>query len=144
MSTWQLQCDCGQVRLEVRGQPVARAYCHCRDCREFYGLPLLAATAWRREDVHVRQGAQRIYEFKHPTKAMTRAFCRDCGQTVYGSNRLGFVVIRNTLFARETGVMPEALEPQLHLFYRQREVEVDDVLPKYLDGRNGELFQPAR
>lgn len=143
MPHWHLQCDCGNVQLQVVGSPVAKAYCHCQDCREFYGLPVLAATAWKRDAVTVCKGADRLADFKQPTKAMTRTFCRDCGQTVYGTNRFGFIVIKNTLFARETGQIPEALQPQLHLFYRQREIDVNDGLPKYQDGRNGELFEPA-
>ncbi|WP_176057492.1 GFA family protein [Paraburkholderia sp. BCC1876] len=131
-----LQCLCGTIRIELSGEPVARANCHCGSCRDFYGTSMLSATAWPAEQVTVTRGS--VSTFRHPAKQLTRAFCAACGEIVFGTNRLGMRVLPNSLVARAAGgELPEALRPTLHLFYRHRLVEVQDELPKYLDGWDG-------
>lgn len=130
-----LRCSCGTIELTVSGEPAARAYCHCATCRDFYGLPVLAATAWNPAALQVTQGQTRLGEYRHPTRQMRRHFCQDCGDTLYGVNRLGMAVIRNALLARAFGGnVPDALRPAFHLFYADRELDIDDALPKYLEG----------
>jgi hypothetical protein len=53
-------------------------------------------------------------------------------------------VIRTSLFAKtQGGLLPEALRPKFHLFYGSREIDVEDDLPKYVEGRDGPLFSNA-
>lgn len=120
---------------------MARAYCHCSSCRDFYDLPVLSATAWERDAVRIIKGQEFIGEFKHPTKQMSSKFCASCGTTVLGTNRLDLVVIRTSLIAKGMGgVLPDGLAPEFHLFYAHRGVDIDDGLPKYLEGWDGPLF----
>lgn len=135
-----LACLCGAVELRLDGQPAARANCHCGTCRDFYGTPMLAATAWQADDVSLVRGT--LAHFAHPHKRLSRAFCAACGETLYGTNRLGMRVLPNALLARAAGGgLPPALRPAMHLFYRERVIEVDDALPKYLDGWDGPLYE---
>jgi hypothetical protein len=123
------------------GTPMARAYCHCASCRSFYGLSVLAATAWQTEHVVVAKGQAMLGHYQHPTKQLRRYFCSTCGEAMYGVNRLGFTVIQTALFAKAAGgSLPDALSPELHLFYAQREMNINDELPKYLEGRSGAVF----
>lgn len=139
-----LSCSCGAVELLVSGSPVARAYCHCSSCREFYGFPVLAATAWKNDVVRVSKGLGLLGKYKHPTKQMQRHFCLACGTTMFGANRLGLTVIHNSLIAKAWGgLLPDALTPEFHLFYAYREFDIDDELPKYLEGRDGPLFSSS-
>jgi hypothetical protein len=97
---------------------------------------MLSATAWTAESVtHIgRQAAT----FLHPTKQLARTFCIVCGETVFGTNRLGMKVVPNSLVARAAeGILPEQFQPTMHLFYRHRIIDVNDTLIKYLDGWNG-------
>ena len=72
---------------------------------------------------------------------MERYFCQSCGTTVFGTNRIDLTVIRTSLIAKAMGgSLPETLMPEFHLFYAQREVTIDDGLPKYLEGWDGPLF----
>ena len=36
--------------------------------------------------------------------------------------------------------VPDALRPAFHLFYADRELDIDDALPKYLEGWDGPVF----
>ncbi|WGS52627.1 GFA family protein [Paraburkholderia sp. D15] len=131
-----LQCLCGTVELSMRGAPAARANCHCRSCRDFYGTSVWSATAWAADQVTISRGS--VSAFKHPAKRLTRHFCTVCGETMFGTNRLGMRVLPNSLVARACGgELPDALKPTMHLFYRHRLLDVQDALPKYLDGWDG-------
>jgi hypothetical protein len=131
----QLACLCGAVKVDLIGEPAARANCHCASCRDFYATSMLSATAWASENV-VTHGALQV--FQHPTKQMSRAFCPACGETVFGTNRFGMRVVLNSLFARaHDGALPENRTPTMHLFYRHRVIDVRDSLIKYLDGWDG-------
>lgn len=136
-----LNCDCKAVSMTVSGAPAACAYCHCATCREFYGVTVLAATAWPEESVTISAGADHVAEYRHPAKQMRRCFCTRCGAILFGMNRLGKVVISNAIFARSSGgVLAPELRPKFHLFYGARAIDVHDELPKYIDGWDGPLF----
>lgn len=135
-ATRSIRCLCRAVGVKLTGEPAARANCHCASCRDFYGAPMLSATAWPAEQVAVAEGDAAT--FTHPAKHLSRTFCAACGETVFGTNRLGMRVVPNAIVARATGgELPDALRPTMHLFYRQRIVDVRDELPKYLDGWDG-------
>lgn len=137
---YSLRCDCGAVELRVAGEPVACVYCHCPSCRGFYDLPMLAATAWNPESVTVAAGDASIRRYQHPEKQMQRHFCPDCGETLFGDNRFGLIVILNSVFEKSLGALPDSLQPTMHLFYQDRVVNVADSLPKYREAWDGELF----
>jgi len=137
-ATYSLRCLCGGVNVELRGEPAARANCHCQSCRDFYGTSMLSATAWLPEQVTVAEGS--VATFAHPTKQLSRAFCPNCGETVFGTSRLNMRVVPNSFVARATGgALPDALHATMHLFYRHRIIDVSDELPKYLDGWDGPI-----
>ncbi|WP_268998859.1 GFA family protein [Paraburkholderia sejongensis] len=137
----RLTCLCGKVSVELHGRPTARANCHCSSCRGFYGTSIFAATAWEADSVRIGGGVGRT--FKHPEKQLTKTFCDVCGEVVFGTNRLEMRVVPNALVARATdGKLDAALAPTMHLFYRQRVVDVSDDLPKYLDGWDGPTYTP--
>ncbi|MBB3226110.1 hypothetical protein FHW69_000700 [Luteibacter sp. Sphag1AF] len=133
-------CFCGAVRIELTGEPVARANCHCGSCRDFYGTSMLSATAWPEQQVNVTEGA--TTRFPHPTKQLAQTFCVACGETVFGENRLNMRIVPNSLLARSTdGVLAADMQPTMHLYYRNRIIDVVDDLPKYLDGWDGPLHE---
>ncbi|WP_217590188.1 GFA family protein [Burkholderia sp. GbtcB21] len=139
--TLSARCLCGAVTVTLRGEPAARANCHCATCRDFYGTPMLSATAWPPEQIAVDgTGAT----FPHPSKSMSRTWCVSCGEIVSGTNRFGMRVVPNSLTARaHGGQLPDDLQPTMHLFYRQRVIDVIDALPKYLDGWDGPTLDNA-
>lgn len=141
---FDIQCTCGTVTIRLNGAPAARAYCHCRACQDFYGLPVLAANAWPRDALLVTRGQEHLLDYPHPRLRMQRHYCGNCGETLFGGNRLGMAVVRTNLIARAfNGELPPAHAPAFHLFYAYRTLDVDDALPKYLEGWDGPLYQPT-
>lgn len=136
--TLRITCLCGENAMELHGAPAARANCHCTTCRDFYGVAMLSATAWAAESVTLSDGNHA--RFQHPAKQLSKTFCLNCGDVLLGTNRLGMCVVPNAVVARAAGgVLDAAFAPTMHLFYRQRVIEVTDSLPKYLDGWDGPL-----
>lgn len=134
-----MACLCGTVSITLNGEPQAKANCHCGTCRDFYGTPMLSATAWLAEQVEVTRGS--VSTYSHPTKKLSRAFCSACGETVFGTNRLGMRVVPNGIVARASEQeLPEEMQPTMHLFYRHRTIDIQDELPKYLDGWDGPTY----
>ena len=140
---YHLACDCGAVELDVSGTPVVSAYCHCRSCREMYGVEMLSASAWTSDAVtrRVATGTDLIAH-RQPGRRMWRYHCAACGRLVHGRNRHGYLVIPTQRF-RVAGDdrLPGPLEPTAHLFYDQRVIDIGDELPKHAD--DGDLFSES-
>ncbi len=134
----RITCLCGANIMELHGRPAAQANCHCATCRDFYGVAMLSATAWSAESVSV--SGTKNARSQHPAKQLSKTFCLTCGDVLFGTNRLGMRVVPNTLVARAAeGVLGAGFAPTMHLFYRERVIDVADALPKYLDGWDGPL-----
>lgn len=138
-----VQCHCGGAIVDLHNQPAARANCHCDGCRDFYGTSMLSATAWSADAVQLTRG--QVASYAHPIKQLSRTFCVNCGETLFGTNRLGMRVVPNAIVARAAGgTMPDDWRPTMHLFYRHRVIDVTDELIKYLDGWDGTEYESSK
>lgn len=140
MSIYQIYCDCKSVSFTTEGSPAAKAYCHCADCRNFYSTPVFAASAWNKSSLKVLYGDELVSNYQHPHKQLSKFFCVKCGDTLFGTNRLGMYVVPNKHIFHTSEQTELTMQPDFHLFYRQRVIDIDDILKKYLDGRSGEVF----
>ena len=140
-NTYSVHCDCGAVELGITGQPIVHAYCHCIDCRELLNVPYHAVTAWKSRDVKIVNGIDNLVEYQHPTLDMERAYCAHCGEVLFNTNSMGWRVVSQWFIAKcnDAGLPPE-LCSDMHFFYEQRVVDIDDELPKYLRGTDGPLY----
>lgn len=129
-TTYELSCDCGQVKMAVRGEPKLSLYCHCRSCRALYGTDIVPLTGWAEESVDLPD-ASTMFDYKLSDCEMRRFGCPNCGMTLYARHRPGIPVIPHGVFRRNNGgELPTELAPTLHLFYRDRVLEMGDDLPK--------------
>ena len=145
-------CACGANTFEVTfGVPMQRLYCHCLYCQQFMGTPSTDVTFVRAKNVvvhgeHATFAAPKLLppgfahgrgsRFGHPDRGrfakcanLDRGRCDDCGQpfleTIGGA--AGMVFIPSNNFDR-----PDMLPPaQRHIYYRLREHDVADKLPKH-------------
>lgn len=127
----KVHCDCDSVELTMAGPPKVHGYCHCEDCRELLQVPYHSVLAWEGGQVTIRRGRDEVIEYKHPSKRMTRVFCRHCGEVLYNTNAMGWKLVSQLLFRKcNTGALPEGFEPTAHFFYDRRVINIDDALPK--------------
>jgi hypothetical protein len=120
-------CLCGSITYEIShdmGDVVD--YCHCRQCRQASGAPVVAWIQVAPERFRVTKGAAKA--FASSVHAM-RWFCPDCGAQLYmtdDQNRSVGVTL-GTLDA------PEAMRPTVHGWESERVVwlKLADDLPRY-------------
>jgi hypothetical protein len=107
-------CNCGQVRLEMRDEPIRVGLCHCLTCRKETGGPFMAFAVWRRHQVTV-SGETRSWI------ALTdhRHFCPHCGSALFGA------IDANDEIEVRLGCLDDApsnLLPQYELWVSRREI----------------------
>ena len=130
-SGYNVQCDCGAIRVEMVGTPKVHAFCHCEDCRALLDVPYHSVVAWEPENVSIVSGESDAVEYKYPTLSMTRVFCKHCGETVYNTNAMGWRLVSQLLIRKcNDGELPDELQSDAHYFYDRRIVDINDQLPK--------------
>ena len=84
MSTLKGGCQCGAVRYEVAGVPLATYVCHCRECRKQSASAFGISVIVRTSDLHLRQGA--VASWTRGTDSGGRlkcVFCPECGSRLW-------------------------------------------------------------
>jgi hypothetical protein len=85
MATRAAACHCGQLQLEVTGQPSAVSICHCLDCQRRTGSAFGMQAGFKADQVSV---TGRYHDFmrisdESDRKAHVFHFCPDCGSQVF-------------------------------------------------------------
>ena len=85
MATREAACHCGQLRLEVTGDPFVVSICHCLACQRRTGSAFGMQAAFRPDQVHV---VGRFSDFARISDEADRRehvfhFCPDCGSQVF-------------------------------------------------------------
>jgi hypothetical protein len=145
-------CSCGANTFVVTsGAPIQRFYCHCLYCQQFTGKPYNDVTFVRAKDIVVSAedatfanpkllptglAHGRGSRFGHPDRGrfakcapLDRAHCNRCGQpfieTIGGAAGMVFIPAAN--FENQASLP----DPQRHIYYRLREEDAIDPLPKH-------------
>lgn len=77
-------CQCGAVRYEIRGQPLAVYICHCLECRKQSASAFGISVRVRRADFTLLSGTTRVWS--RPTdsgRVLDCLFCPECGSRVW-------------------------------------------------------------
>lgn len=119
------------VEVTMTDTPKVHAFCHCEDCRELLQVPYHSVLAWEGDRVEITRGDQDVIEYQHPTKRMTRIFCKHCGDILYNTNAMGWKLVSQLLYKRcNHNQLPEGFQPNAHFFYDRRIVDINDQIPK--------------
>lgn len=76
------RCCCGHCAIEVTGEPVINAICHCRNCKARTG----SAFGWSSyfDDDRIVRSVGDFATYEIPgTNRQARSFCRQCGTTLF-------------------------------------------------------------
>ena len=80
-------CQCGDVRYEVRGEPVALYVCHCRECQKQSSSAFGISVIVRSADLVLVAGSP--HSWTRPATvagSFDCAFCPRCGSRVWHGN----------------------------------------------------------
>ena len=112
-ATRQGGCNCGRVRIELRGEPVRVGLCHCLTCRKETGGPFMAFAVWPADRVGVAgETASWTASTDH------RHFCPACGSSLFATED-GSDGVEVRLGALDDA--PSSLTPEYELWTPRRE-----------------------
>ncbi|HEX4873645.1 MAG TPA: GFA family protein [Sphingorhabdus sp.] len=125
--TYQGECFCGSVKIEVNGEPEGMGYCHCRSCRSWSGGPVNGFTLWKPENVRIIEGEADVATFAK-TEISERKYCTRCGGHLMTKHPgLGVVDVFSA-------TLPSLnFQPGLHINYQETVLPIKDGLPKFRD-----------
>ncbi|GAW12492.1 hypothetical protein ANO14919_018620 [Xylariales sp. No.14919] len=149
-------CHCGRVKYWLsREKPLAAKFCHCIDCQAllaftrrylekewilmnviFIGAPFQWAAIFHKEDLHFENGAEGLAFYHAPSKGThyelpVKVSCANCHSPIMDEGRnmvLMFPGIIKFRSAEDKG----HFDPQCHIFYSQRVVDLPDGKPKWV------------
>lgn len=76
-------CQCGEVRVTVRGEPSLVTACNCAWCQRRSGSVFMVASRWPLPQVVERRGETRAFERQGASGGKVRMnFCPTCSSTV--------------------------------------------------------------
>ena len=125
--TYQGQCFCGAVTIEVTGDAAGAGYCQCKNCRSWSAGPVNAFTLWPTDAVKVTSGQENIGEF-HKTEQSYREWCTVCGGHIM-TRHPGWGLI--DVYAATIPSFP--FTPGVHVNYESTVLPMKDRLPKMKD-----------
>ncbi len=118
-------CYCGAVRITVTGAPKVAAYCHCRSCRTWQGVPINAWTIWPAAQVEISGGEIVRSSVKTSSERMS---CAACGGAVGNVKPQRDMIV---VYAAQMADAGMPFEPMFHVYHEERVMDVADGLPKY-------------
>ena len=123
----QSGCFCGEVQIEVTGEPVAMGYCHCESCRHWSAGPVNKFTLWKPESLKIKHGADNIGTF-NKTPISSRKWCKNCGGHLFTDHpTMGLVDIY-------AAILPKLkFDAALHVHYQETVLHIYDGKPKMKD-----------
>lgn len=120
----KLTCKCKAVSFEVFAkEPIAAAYCHCKDCQAFFGAACAKLTGIHEEDLKITQGQDKLVTEDRGEKGVRHA-CGDCKGYVFNKYPIG-------LLAVQSDDLGPKFQPTMHIHYDERKTDVKDDLPKH-------------
>jgi hypothetical protein len=80
-------CCCGACEIEVAGEPVLNAICHCDNCKRRTGSAFGWSAYFADDAVVARRGEPVRFEPSYVARP-TRYFCAACGTTLYWTSEI--------------------------------------------------------
>ena len=79
------ECCCGDLKVEVSGEPEQYGMCHCNNCKKRTGSAFGLSAYFKNESITGFSGEPSCYELQNPSDGWVqkRYFCKRCGTTLY-------------------------------------------------------------
>lgn len=127
-------CNCGAVRYEIAGAPLAVIACHCTSCRRQSGAAFSVNLVVRADKMRVDGALASWMDPDTESGApIERQFCAQCGSPVRS-----VPTAAPKMIALKAGTLdaPEVFAPQMHIWTRSALpwVAVPDGLPRFEKG----------
>ncbi|MBN1204372.1 MAG: GFA family protein [Myxococcaceae bacterium] len=122
MEMTTIQCNCGAIKLELIGEPLAQLYCHCDDCQAVHGAAYVPVAMYRISATRLVAGEPVMWK----RKATPRATCGECGTRVFAEPP-GMGIRGVTALLLPKGMF----KPTAHMQCQHALLPIQDDLPHY-------------
>ena len=130
MSETICQCQCGQTKFTLLGEPLMRVVCHCKTCQEYNQSAFADILVFRSKDVSLPKDNNVEFKSYQSPPMVQRGKCLNCLKPA-------IELFNMPLFPKLTMVpsenIPEDFDlpiTSFHMFYHRRVNDIDDKLPK--------------
>ncbi|KAI0096009.1 Mss4-like protein [Nemania sp. FL0031] len=133
---YKAHCHCGRVKYWLsRERPLAAKFCHCVDCQALHGAPFQWAAIFHKEDLHFENGARDLAFYHAPTRNASyelpvKVSCAYCHSPIMDEGRRMALMFPG-IIQFENAEDKKLFDPQCHIFYSQRVVDLPDGKPKW-------------
>ncbi len=120
-------CLCGELKYEVKGDPLWVAHCHCFSCRRNTGAPVTTFVGFPIAAFRYVTGSPKVFA---SSPGVRRSFCGTCGTPIsYESDKLADEI---HLYL-STLDNPDDYVAQTHVFTEESVswFKIDDDIPRY-------------
>lgn len=83
MITREARCQCGQLRLTARGDPLRVSVCHCLDCQLRSGSVFATQARFATATIEVKGEAREWLRHGDEGGGAVFSFCPTCGSSVF-------------------------------------------------------------
>lgn len=120
-------CLCGEVKLEVIGDPLWVGHCHCPSCQKALGGAFATYAGFKKESVRLNGDTLTVFR---SSPGVTRRFCSKCGSAVSFEGEAWPEEIHLHVVLMDDAA---AFEPTGHSYVRTRQpwVHLQDGLPTH-------------
>lgn len=125
---WTGRCYCGALTFEMRGEPLFKGQCHCRECQYYSGGGPNYFMLFPFDAFHWITGSPKSFRRTDIEAKATRYFCEGCGTQVGNAAPSGTVVRVGCLDAPERFEGPDAA---IYTCDAQPFHEIPDGLPRF-------------
>ena len=77
------ECVCGEVTVEVEGDPKLHLVCNCNNCKKRTGSAFGVSAYFADSQILAKNGNTIVYETNNEETEQLRYFCKSCGTTLY-------------------------------------------------------------
>jgi len=129
-------CHCGRVRYQLgRERPLASKICHCGTCQVLHGSMFQWAAIFEKEDINFVRGHHDLgwYESEEKTtrhKLPCKVSCAYCRSPIMDEGK-NMILLFPSLIKFKSEEEKKKFEPQCHIFYSRRLVDIPDGKPKW-------------
>ncbi|KAL3149425.1 hypothetical protein ABBQ32_002219 [Trebouxia sp. C0010 RCD-2024] len=132
---YKSSCLCGKVEYAVNSDPCAAKFCHCTGCQRLHGAPFQWAAVYHKKNVRFLKGVDNIgflnTQDRVPKRELpAKVSCITCHSPIASEGRNMWMAFP-TLFDFEDRKIPACFQPDCHIFYSQRCMDVNDGMPKW-------------
>lgn len=129
-------CFCKKVQYKAWGDQMFNVYCHCTICQRLTGAPFTHFIAFHEDNLQITQGQDSLEPVKSSENCL-RYRCKHCGSPVYSQSLMPQFKFRDVCSSTITSpdlhamMNQEKWKAKSHIFYKNRQMDVKDGLPKF-------------